>query len=125
MKEQGTVNNCLFVSQATVRNKKGQFSKRLRRQSHYEKAQQTLTNYPRLSMRTLFKSPKIVTLRHPTTPYRGEWVIYQSSHSEYTACHEIIKEHGNRSTIETFHLRSLAEVNEFSYRLCSYGWSKN
>ena len=75
-------------------------------------------------MAMLYKRPRIATLKHRETPYRGEWVIYQYANHEYTACHEVDQMKEGRKTVESVALKSLAEAQAFSGYLSGYGWSK-
>ena len=75
-------------------------------------------------MATLYKKPRIATLIHKQTPYRGEWVIYQYHDHNYGACHEVEQSHGERKVVETLKLKSLAEAQAFSIYLGSHGWSR-
>ena len=75
-------------------------------------------------MATLYKNPRIATLIHKQTPYRGEWVIYQYHYHNYGACHEVEQSHGERKVVETLKLKSLAEAQAFYIYLGSHGWSR-
>ena len=75
-------------------------------------------------MATLYKNPRIATLIHKQTPYRGEWVIYQYHDHNYGACHEVEQSHGERKVVENLKLKSLAEAQAFSIYLGSHGWSR-
>ena len=75
-------------------------------------------------MATLYKNPRIATLIHKQTPYRGEWVIYQYHDHNYGACHEVEQSHGERKVVETLKLKSLAEAQAFSIYLGSHGWGR-
>lgn len=75
-------------------------------------------------MATLYKNPRIATLIHKQTPYRGEWVIYQYHDQNYGACHEVVQSHGERKVVESLKLKSLAEAQAFSIYLSSHGWSR-
>lgn len=74
-------------------------------------------------MTTLYRNPRIATLVHRQTPYRGQWVIYQDSEHHYQACHEVEQFHGKRKIVESLMLDSLAEAQTFSTYLSSYGWT--
>lgn len=58
-------------------------------------------------MATLYKKPRIATLIHKQTPYRGEWVIYQYRNHNYGTCHELEQSHGERK-VPTSALRIVA-----------------
>ncbi|MFM7434822.1 MAG: hypothetical protein ACKO1Q_02325 [Vulcanococcus sp.] len=74
---------------------------------------------------TPYRRPRIATLKHRATPYRGEWVIYQAANHQYLACHEVIQLQGERKTVEQVSLASLADAQQFSGYLSTYGWSKD
>jgi hypothetical protein len=71
-----------------------------------------------------YRRPRIATLKHRATPYRGEWVIYEAANHQYLACHEVVQQRGERKTVEQVSLPSLADAQTFSGYLSSYGWSK-
>ena len=75
-------------------------------------------------MAILYKNPRIATLIHKQTPYRGEWVIYQYQDHHYGARHEVEQFHGERKVVESLKLKSLAEAQAFSIYLSSHGWSR-
>ncbi len=75
-------------------------------------------------MATLYRNPRIATLVHKQTPYRGQWIIYHDPDHQYQACHEVEQQHGERRIVESLTLRSLAEAQAFSGYLISYGWSR-
>ena len=75
-------------------------------------------------MATPCRDPRIATLVHKQTPYRGRWIIYHDTDHQYQACHEVEQQHGERRIIESLKLRSLAEAQAFSVYLSSYGWSR-
>lgn len=75
-------------------------------------------------MNTLYKTPKLVTHKHNASPYRGEWVIYNFENNAYLACHEVRQLCGEKKTVETVTLKSLADAQEFSIYLGAYGWQK-
>ena len=75
--------------------------------------------------RTPFQRPRIATLKHRATPYRGEWVIYQTANHQFLACHEVPQQRGERKTVEQVPLPSLADAQHFSGYLSAYGWSKD
>ena len=75
-------------------------------------------------MQSVYKNPKIATLKHRATPYRGEWIIYVSENCQYLACHEVEQARGVRKTVEQIALKSLAEAQSFSGYLGAYGWMR-
>lgn len=75
-------------------------------------------------MCSAYKTPKIATLQHRATPYRGEWVIYAAENLEYVARHEVLEPRGERKIVESIALRSLAEAQTFTGYLGAYGWVK-
>ena len=75
-------------------------------------------------MNTIDKQPKVATLQHRATPYRGEWVIDAAADHHYTACHEVEQLKGDHKIVERFTFRPLSEAQTFSGDLRSHGWSK-
>lgn len=75
-------------------------------------------------MNQVYLPPKIATLKHTSTPYRGEWIIYQFANREYKAIHEVPQQNGERKAVESVSLASIAEAQSFSGYLGSYGWQR-
>jgi hypothetical protein len=75
-------------------------------------------------MNPIYLPPKIATLQHSATPYRGEWIIYQHANHEYKAVHEVPQLDGHRKAVESIALASLADAQSFSGYLGSYGWRR-
>lgn len=75
-------------------------------------------------MAMLYRNPRIATLVHKQTPYRGQWIIYHDTDHQYQACHEVEQQHGEWRIVESLTLKSLVEAQAFSINLRSYGWSR-
>ena len=75
-------------------------------------------------MHSIYQHPRIATLKHRATPYRGEWVIDAADNLDYVAHHEVEESQGTRKTVESVPLKSLAEAQTFSGHLGAYGWVK-
>ena len=75
-------------------------------------------------MDTIYRTPKIATLQHRCTPYRGEWIIYQFANDGYKAVHEVPQQNGERKAVESISLASLADAQSFTGFLGSRGWHR-
>jgi hypothetical protein len=75
-------------------------------------------------MTTQYRTPRLATLIHQATPYRGEWIILQNADRQYTARHEVEQAHGERKVVELISLKSLSEAQAFSIYLSTHGWSQ-
>ena len=74
-------------------------------------------------MTTQVRNPRLATMIHQATPYRGEWIIVQDADRHYIAKHEVKQAQGDRKLVERIPLKSLAEAQAFSIYLSSHGWS--
>jgi hypothetical protein len=74
-------------------------------------------------MTTQVRNPRLATMIHQATPYRGEWIIVQDADRHYIAKHEVKQAQGDRKLVERIPLNSLAEAQAFSIYLSSHGWS--
>ncbi len=75
-------------------------------------------------MTSINRTPRIATLVNKQAPYRGRWIISQSPDLAYDASHEVEQNHGSVKVVEQLSLRSLADAQQFTAYLSSYGWSR-
>lgn len=75
-------------------------------------------------MDSIYRTPRLATLHHRATPYRGEWIIYQYANREYRAIHEVPQLNGERKAVESVSLSSLAHAQSFSGYLACHGWQR-
>lgn len=78
----------------------------------------------KLAMNRQYRTPRVATLIHQATPYRGEWVIIENADRHYIARHEVEQAHGERKVIELIPLESLSEAQAFTIYLSTHGWSR-
>jgi hypothetical protein len=76
-------------------------------------------------MATSFSNLRIASLKHRSTPYRGEWNIHAShTHDSFTALHEVMQADGLPKVVEKIHLQSLTQAQTFTSYLISHGWQR-
>ena len=76
-------------------------------------------------MATSYGNPRIASLKHRSTPYRGEWNIHASHmQNSFTALHEVMQADGRPKVVEKIHLQSLTQAQTFTSYLISHGWQR-